>query len=417
MKTLLYKLFVDHWTRKLISAVLAVVIWLVVNQTLTSTRHISNIPIRVIHLPEGKTVEGIQPNGRLAKKLSLTLVGNKSVIEELSPSNLEVVMDASDKPDEWLVEVTKKNLISLNPEIDINTSITKAYHPNFVVRMTKLVTDQLSIVVTTPSGDAPPGYRLLGAWPSRLSLSVRGPEEVIKQLKRKEQRLTLNLSDITKQQLDDIAVKSSSSGAVSFFVPEEKKHIRIPTLSDAPLEINGEEAKALRIDFAKCNLQPLQTLIPCSLVFPQEVLKQVDPNTILVYPSPLLQFIKHVPFISHPLYANGVDELFLETVKEQLQIAIIVTPSSERKALDWSIQFINAKSLEDRYVATLISDVSDEDARTIQPAQREEYLRNRFRSYMQNFALFNADDSEFGLSIFIHNDRIDITEKSAAVIE
>jgi hypothetical protein len=416
MKTLFYKLFVDHWTRKLISAVLAVVIWLVVNQTLTSTRNISNIPVRIVHLPEGKTVEGIQPNGRLAKKLTLTLVGNRSIIEELSPSDLEVVIDAADKPDEWLVTITKKNLISLNPEIDINTSITRAYHPNFFVRMTKLVTDKIPVVVTRPIGEAPRGYQFLDVWPYHLSLSVSGPEEVIKRLKLKEQRITFNLNDISKAQLDDIALKSSSSSeVVTFFVPEDWKQIHIPALSDAPLEINDEEAKALRIDFNKCNLLPIQALIPCSLFFSQEVLSVVDPQTILVAPSPLLQFIRKIPFISHPLYANGVDQLFLEIVREQLQIAITVIPSAERKALDWSIQFINAKNLEDRYVATLVSDVSDRDIRLMKPAQLEEYLRNRFRSYMQRFELFNADDSAFGLSIFIKNDRIDITETATSV--
>ena len=98
MKTLFYKLFIDHWVRKVISIALAVVIWLVVNQSLTSTRNISNIPVRVVHLPEGKTVEGMQPNGRLAKKLTLTLVGNRSVIDELTPSDLEVVIDAQISP-------------------------------------------------------------------------------------------------------------------------------------------------------------------------------------------------------------------------------------------------------------------------------------------------------------------------------
>ena len=157
MKTLLYKIFVDHWPRKLVAILLAVIIWLVVNHTLTATRNISNVPVRIIHLPSGKTVEGMQANGRLAKKLTLTVVGNKALIDELAPSDLEIVIDAADKPDEWIVIVSKKNLISLNPEIDISGGISRVYHPNFVVRMTKLVTDQIPIVITQPIGETPRG--------------------------------------------------------------------------------------------------------------------------------------------------------------------------------------------------------------------------------------------------------------------
>ena len=71
MKTILYKLFIEHWPRKLVAIILAVITWLVVNHTLTSTRNISNVPVRIIHLPAGRTVEGMQPNGRLAKKVTL----------------------------------------------------------------------------------------------------------------------------------------------------------------------------------------------------------------------------------------------------------------------------------------------------------------------------------------------------------
>lgn len=229
MKTLLYKIFVAHWSRKLVSIVLAVIIWLVVNHTLTSTRNISNVPVRIIHLPSGKTVEGIQPNGRLAKKLTLTVVGNRSLIDELTPSDLEVVIDAADKSDEWIVTVSKKNLVSLNPEIDISSGISRVYHPNFVIRMTKLVTEQIPIVITQPIGEAPRGYQFLDVWPYHLSLTVSGPEEVIKRLKLKEQRITFNLSDISKSQMDELALKAeSNSDVVSYFVPEQWKQINIP---------------------------------------------------------------------------------------------------------------------------------------------------------------------------------------------
>jgi hypothetical protein len=414
MKTLLYKLFIEHWPRKLVSIILAVIIWLVVNHTLTATRNISNVPIRLIHLPPGRTVEGMQANGRLAKKLTLTVVGNKSLIDELTPSDLEIVVDASDKPDEWIVTVSKKNLVSVNPEIDISNGISRVYHPNFVVRMTKLVTDQIPIVITQPIGEAPRGYQFLDVWPYHLTLTASGPEEVIKRLKLKEQRITFNLNDISKAQMDELSLKSENSEVVSFFVPDQWKQINIPILSDTPLEIDDPKAKALRIDFIRCNLLLVEAPIPLSLFFPPGNLENLNPESVAITPNNLVQFDKGMPLITSPLYANGVDNLFLQTVRDMIQIVIIAEQKSDLQLLDWSVQFVNPRQLEDKYVSRLISDVTDRDIRVLQPTLREEYLRNRFRSYMNRFQLFRSDDGKFELAIQIQDHQVLVEETSAS---
>ena len=411
MKSLLYKLFIDHWPRKLVSIILAIIIWLVVNHTLITTRNMSNVPIRVIHLPPGKTVEGMQSNGRLAKKLTVTIVGNRALIDELTASDLEIVVDAAGKPDEWIVTASPKNLNCINPEIDISRGITRVYYPNFTVRMTNLVTDQILIVITHPIGEAPRGYQFLDVWPYHLTLTVSGPEEVIKRLKLKEQRITFNLSDISKSQLDAIALKSESrSDVVSFFIPDQWKQINLPILSEAPIEINDPVAKALRIDFVRCNLIPINSPIPLSLFIPTDNLQNFNPLNVSITPNKIVQFKHGIPFITSPLYANGVDNLFLQIVREMIEIVIIVAPHSEQKSLDWSVQIVNPRQLEDRYVSTLMSDVSNRDIRMLQPALREEYLRNRFRSYMNQFQLFRADDTKFDLTISIKDNHIQIEE-------
>lgn len=414
MKTFFYRFLIQHWARKLISILLAVIIWLLVNHSLTSTRNISNIPVRIVHLPQGKTIEGMQSNGKLAKKLTLTVVGNKTVIDELTPSDLEVVIDAEGRPDEWIVNVNKKNLVSFNPEINIDSGITRVYHPSFSIRMTKLITDKIPIIVTQPIGEPPRGYQFLDVWPYNLSLTVSGPEEVIKRLKIKEQRITFNLNDISKSQLDELSLKQNSgSDIVSFYVPEEWKQIHIPTLSDAPIDINDPQAEALRIDFVRYSLLPVNASIPLSLFFPTNHLYQLNPDNTLIAPNELIALSKGVPVISIPLYATGVDNLFLDMVRDRIEIVIVVAPPSERKLLDWSVQFINPRSLEDQYIASLMSDVSDRDTRLMQPALREEYLRNRFRSYMNHFQLFYADDSKFDLAITLDGGKIYAKELSS----
>lgn len=411
MKHWLYEFFVQHWGRKVISVILAVMVWLLVNHSLTSTRNISNIPVRIVHLPAGKTVEGMQPNSRLAKKLTLTIVGNKAVIDELTPSDLEVIIDAEGKPDEWIATISKKNLICLNPEINIETGITRAYHPNFLIRMAKLITDKIPITVTKPIGEAPRGYQFLDVWPYRLYLTVSGPEEVLKRLKAKEQKITFNLNEISKSQLDDIALKmEGSSDVVSFFIPQEWKQILIPSLSDSPLEINDPQAASLRIDFIHSNLLPLDTPVPLSVFYPKKHLSTLNPENTQILPNHLISFSQGVPFLTLPLYASGVDSFFLDLARNLLEIAIVVEPVSERAFLSWSTEFINSRAIEDQYVTTLLSDVSDRDIRLMPPSLLEEYLRNRFRSYMSRFQLFHEDNSKFDLLISLKSGKIVIEE-------
>ncbi len=414
MKTLILKFFIENWPRKLVAVVLAIITWLVVNQTLTTTRNLTNIPIRILNIPAGKTIEGMQPNGRLAKKATLTLVGNKTILDELTPYDLEVVLDASDKPDEWVAVISKKNLVSLNPEIDISKGINRVYHPNLLVRMAKLVTEQIPIIITQPIGEAPRGYQFLDVWPYRLTLTVSGPEELIKRLKLKEQRITFNLNDINKAQLDAAAsnINSGKTEVVSYFVPDQWKQINIPLLSDSPIEIDDPQAKALRIDFVRCNLLSIEKSIPVTLFFQDKYLDTLNPQTISLSPGAVLKNVHGLNVITSPLYANGVDRLFLETVENMLQIVIIAAPQTERSLLEWSVEFINPRQLEDQYVSRLMSDVSDEDIRLLQPAMRQEYLRNRFRSYMNRFQLFNADDTKFDLTILMKEGRIEVHETS-----
>jgi len=417
MKTLLHTLFINHWPRKVIAIILAAIIWLVINHSLTTTKNIDKVAVRIINIPQGKTVEGLQANGRLEKRINLTLVGNKNILDELTSYDIEVLIDAADKPDEWIASITKKNLVSLNPEIDISKGVSRVYNPNFIIRLTKLVTDKIAIIITKPIGEPPRGYQFMDVWPYRLTLNVSGPEEVVGKLKSKEQRITFNLNDISKAQLDALASAHTSpkGDVVSFFVPEQWKQISIPLLSDTPIEIDDPLGKALRIDFVRCNLLPIDRPIPVSLYFPPEYINTINPKNVTLQPGSLLQQSYGLNMISSQLYANGVDSLFLQTVKDMMQIVIIVAPETERSLLDWSIEFINPRLLEDCYVSSLMSDISDEDMRLLQPSLREEYLRNRFRSYMNRFQLFKADDSKFQLNIQLQDGNIRVEEAKGIV--
>ena len=74
---------------------------------------------------------------------------------------------------------------------------------------------------------------------------------------------------------------------------------------------------------------------------------------------------------------------------------------------------MNPRMLEDRYVSTLMSDVSDEEIRDLQPNLREEYLRNRFRSYMNRFQFFKGSDTKLELNVELRDSQVLITETNS----
>ncbi|MCH9613905.1 MAG: hypothetical protein SP1CHLAM54_09140 [Chlamydiia bacterium] len=408
MKSLLKRLLLDNWPRKALSLVLAIMTWFFVNQSLTTTKTISNIGVRIVNIPPGKTIEGIQSNGLLSRRINLTLTGSKTLLEDLNANDFEVVIDASNQRQEWIATISKKNLFPLNAELNLAQGINKISHKNFIVKLTKLVTEKIPIIITQPIGEAPKGYQFIDIWPYQLHITVSGPEEVVKKLKTRGLKLTFNLSDISKAQLDEIRESSNKKekDTVTFFVPNHWKQISLPVLSSTPIEINDSNAKYLRIDFIRHELIPLKNPTPIGLYFPPPYSGQLNPAKITISQNSLVTMRNGLKTFAKPLYAKGVSELFLEIMRDMIEVVVIVKP----KKPIWSIQMINHRALEDRYVSTLMSDVSDEEIRNLQPTVREEYLRNRFRSFMNHFRFYLDEEKPLNLKIDLTGNSITLTE-------
>jgi hypothetical protein len=407
MITILRNIFLNHWERKLISLLLAVVIWLVVNHSLTTTRTLDNISVRLINIPTGMTVEGLQPNGMLSKKISITLQGNKTYLAELTPNDFEIVLDAMDKSGVWQAPISRKNLMSLNPDIDLIKTIKRVVIQRMPVEFTRLVTEKIPVIVTSPIGEGPRDYQFLDVWPYHLSLTVSGPEEMIKDLKIKGLSLTFNLNDISRS---DLEAHENKSDEISFYVPDHWKYVSIDKLSDRPFKIDDPQAEELRIDFVKNDLHALAKSIPISLFFPAGHRIALNPELYSLSVGGLVQQFHGIHMIRKSLYAKGVSHLFVKLVQDMLQISVLVVPKTERSHLDWTVQFQNARVLEDRYVSILMSEDAalDQDATALK--RREEYYRNRFRNYMNRFQLYRTNRDKFDLNIEIKDQKIVVEE-------
>ena len=244
-------------------------------------------------------------------------------------------------------------------------------------------------------------------------LSLKGSEEMMKHLKNRGLTLTLNLSDIAKEQLDALEPSrySSRGDEVSYFVPDQWKRISIPMLSDEPIAIDDPQAKELRIDFIRSNLLPIGRSIPVNLFFPLRFSDAVSPKNVTLVPTPLVKTANSLFFVDKPLYTKGVSAFFLEIVRDMLEINIVVTPKKELLSLDWNVQFLEAKTLENRFVSIYMSDSESPEHEALGPHMLEEHLRNRFRTYMNNFILFDENGNRLKLNIDYDGSKIAVTER------
>lgn len=413
MKSLIIRLFINNWPRKLISLVLAMIIWMMVSRSMTVNKVVPNVAVRVINVPHGKTIEGMQLDGSLSKKVTLTLNGLKSALDEISNKDMEIVIDAKDKPREWIASINKKNLASLNPDFDVNKHISKVSETEMIVRQTKLMTERIPVTITKPIGEVPKGYQYLDVYPYQLFLTVHGSEEDVKRLKARGIKLTFNLNDIPQEELDQIQSRKGENRAeeVSFFVPDSWKKISLPILSEAPIQIDDPHAKNLRIDFARQDLLPIGFSIPITAFFPPKHSKTLNPETFSIATNDFIVKKNGIKVFNVPLYAQGVSRLFLETVQDMIEVVVIASPKTERETLLWSAQFMYPHELEDRYVAKVLSE-SNDIVFDLQPHLLEDYLRNRFRNYMSRFRLYTPDNHKLSLKIELQASSISVAPQN-----
>jgi hypothetical protein len=396
---------INNWGRKLTSIALAVVIWLSVNHSLTVTKMLDGISVRLINIPSGMTIEGLEQNGILSTKVSLSIQGDKRQLAEITNSDLEIVLDATGKSGDWHAPITRKNLNSVNPAIDLSKAIKRVSNQQLPISFTKLVSQKIPVYISPPIGQVPRNYQFLDVWPDHLTMTVSGPEEAVLQLKAKGVSLGFNLSDIDPAELD--AIQSKEADTIEFPIPDAWKQVVIPTLSDRPFSIDDVAAADLCIDFVRSDLHPITKPIPITLFFSPETSHSLNPEKLSLATSALVSHVHGIYLLKSNLWAKGVSRLFVELVQEMLEITILVKPNGR---LEWSLQFLAPRTLEDKYVSLLMSDEEDLAADPILMGQREDHLRERFRRYMTQFQLYKTKQDKLDLNLAIEGSKVVVNE-------
>lgn len=407
----LKNLFLHNLPRKLFSLILAIAVWFYVSYSITETRIFPKILVRVVNVPADKTIVGLHPNGTLDKRLSVTLTGKKKLIDRLDRKDFEIVLDAQDKSDEWLVHLDKRNLISRNPDFDFMRDISQVTNTDFILHFSKIASMNVPILFNDMKGDPPDGYQFVDVIPAHLTHLIVGPEEEVRKLREGGLEVTFDLGLITKDELDAIASQNKNGGEISFPVPDSWKKVSIPFLDGIKQELNSAEAKNLHINFLRQEFLPIQGDIPVVVYYPLTTLTTHNPNTCPLKPSSIIEQKGSFHVIHRPLYVSTVSRKFLDIVRDHVEILVISDASAQGQKLRWEVHFVDAQNLEDRYVSKNLevkNEMTNNDRTFL--VKQEQLLRNRFKEYMSRFKLFEANGIPLTLDINQDSDGITITD-------
>ncbi|MEG0287198.1 MAG: hypothetical protein RSB82_03245 [Victivallaceae bacterium] len=406
MKAFIKHFFLKNWLQKIISLGFAIIIWFLVNQTITDTRSIGNVPVRIINLLPDQTVIGLLPNGLLKQRVLLTVTGNKSFIADLRSSDLEIVINTSSHDQSWIASIDKRHLISLNPDLDLKNQLHQIVADDIVINLTRLVTEEIPLTISAPIGAPPKGYQYLDVWPKFLKQKVSGPEESVKALQERGLEVTFNLNKISSEELDHAYEKQDHRDEIFFKVPDGWKKVAIPFEDVSLQNFNDPQAEFLRLLFLKQEFMPIGIKLPIILFFPIKYSELLNPQTFYLEPNPPVYINKGIYQLNTPLFVKDVSRLFLDVVKNNLAIAIVMSPSEELSQLEWAVEFMDEKALENAFVEA----VAEQESRVASERPIDEQLiRHRFREYLRRLTVFNENGTPLNLRAIIRGHKVSIT--------
>jgi len=405
------KLFIDNWPRKLIALLAAVLIWFIVHHLLTTHKTFPNVLVRVVNMPEGMTLQGMGSDGFLTKRVTLRITGSKNVLDYLTASQLEVILNAENKPQDWKVHITKDNLVLVGaPEDALKQNITAVSHPKFELHFIPVKTAKIPVTITKPSGKPPGGWQYTGIFPKKLFVTVKGSETQLQQLTQRGLHLTFDLDLISKSSLDDLldTRHDRQLRTIGYKIPNEWKKLRLPFAPYSEIEIDDPNHEILKIHFLKQELLPLGRRIPISLFYPSKITSLYNPEKISLKKSQYVVHKNGLDFLDIPLYAMNISQLFLDVVRDQIQLVIEMdVDEGQNIKCIWALDFVNLKRMEKTYINKALTQYKAKNPTTsLQEKMLTQKFHSKFHSYIRFIELYVAPNKPLTIDIELKDDQM-----------
>ncbi|EPP35040.1 hypothetical protein CP10139811_0275 [Chlamydia ibidis] len=224
-------------------------------------------------------------------------------------------------------------------------------------------------------------------------------------MKEQGLELTFNLNKVSFEELERNRIAQGNHDEIIFPVPQDWKKVLIPFGdTNTYVNLNDPQADFLRLLFLKREFIPLNLNLPVLLFFPIKNSKTINPQLYTLEPSPPLILNRGIYQIDVPLYAKDVSKLFLDVVKNNIALTIVMSPPHKNNTINWAIEFIDEKTLENRFVEAIMAQEHGilHDFALID----ETSIRHRFREYLRKLSLFLKDGSPLDLSAEISGNKV-----------
>lgn len=417
MISLLRKIFIEHWPRKLISLLAALLIWFVVHHMLTTTKTFPNVEIRVVNIPDGLTIKGLGSDGLLTKRITLRITGSKSILDYLSSSQIEVILNAENKPQTWNVHITKDELVLLGaPEDTLKRDISSISHPKLELQFIPVKTAKIPVTITRPSGKPPGGWQYTGVFPQKLYATVSGSETQIQQLQERGLHLTFDLSLITKSELENLidSRHDRQLRSIGYTIPNEWKKLRLPFAPYSEIEIDDPNHEILKIHFLKQELLPVGKHIPISLFYLSKITSTYHTEKLLLKNSEYIVHKNGIDLLNIPLYAMNVSQLFLDVARDHIQLIVELELDEKQNIVcNWALDFVNLKKMEKAYVQKAMMQYKSEHVtNSLQEKMLAHKFQSKFHNYIRYIELYVAPNKPLELNIEAQQNEIKIVPLS-----
>jgi YbbR domain-containing protein len=171
---MLRRIFVEDWSLKLLSLAIAVVLWLLVTgQNEPVTAHV-NVQLNFIR-PQSLEISNDPP-----RTVDVTLTGSRNKLDDLTSLDLVATVDISDqRAGERVLRLADRAKISLPQGIKVD-----GFQPSAIpIRLEEIVDRQVPIELKL-EGKPDDGFEVYSVYPSKGSVSVRGPASLVNALQK-----------------------------------------------------------------------------------------------------------------------------------------------------------------------------------------------------------------------------------------